>query len=177
MKVFLDMDGVLTNFFKGVCLKFEKEYDYHSLREYNFWNPWNITREQVDAVCNSNFWANLEPMHDAFEIFDAVSNKFPDKDIYFLTAPMPNIGSWSGKVQWIRWHFNTFEKRLIITQAPKSLFAKSDTLLIDDNDENVAEFVAAGGQAILVPRPWNELHGWADISLQIVKQSLDELKT
>ena len=88
---------------------------------------------------------------------------------------MLNPGSWPGKVEWVHRYFRTFEKRLIITQAPKSLLAKPDTLLIDDRDKNIEEFIAAGGQAILVPRPWNELHGWAGESLQVVRNSLEEL--
>jgi len=176
MKVFLDMDGVLANFFKGVCSAFGKNYDYRNLKEYNFWDSWNITREQVDKVCTVDFWSNLEPMHDAFDIFDAVCNKFPySKDIYFLTTPMPNTDSWSGKAEWMRRYFSTFEEHLIITQASKSLLAGPDTLLIDDKDENIAEFTAIGGIGILVPRPWNELRGWANESLQVVKNSLEML--
>ncbi len=37
----------------------------------------------------------------------------------------------------------------------KHLLAHKDALLIDDRDENVAEFRHAGGKAILIPRPWN----------------------
>ncbi len=32
-------------------------------------------------------------------------------------------------------------------------------VLIDDSDKNVIEFLRSGGQAILVPRPWNMLRG------------------
>ncbi|GAG89657.1 unnamed protein product [marine sediment metagenome] len=41
--------------------------------------------------------------------------------------------------------------------------------------ENINGFVKAGGSGILTPRPWNELRGWADETLQVVKNSLGEL--
>ena len=97
-------------------------------------------------------------------------------DITILTAPMPNPGSWTGKYLWVEKNMPAkFLKNIIMSVVPKSLLAGPDTLLIDDKDENIAEFVAAGGCGILVPRPWNELHGWADEALQVVKNSLEEL--
>ncbi len=64
--------------------------------------------------------------------------------------------------------------RTIISYAPKSLLAGPDTLLIDDKDENITEFRAGGGHGILVPRPWNKLHGWAGEVLKVVKKKLEE---
>jgi len=178
MKVFLDLDSCIVDFNRGTHRAFGKIYNPKTgPTQWNYYREWGITFEEFNAVCTTEFWIGLDFMHDGLDIFDAVSNKFPDKDIYFLTAPMPNPGSWPGKVEWVRRHFSTFWKRLIITQAPKSLLAKPDTLLVDDKDENIAEFVAAGGQGILVPRPWNELHGWANETLQVVKNSLEGLKT
>ena len=113
-------------------------------------------------------------MHDGLEILSTVCDKFRF-DIHLLTTPMPNFGSWTGKAQWVNRYIPVFNKRLIITQVPKSLFAGPDTLLIDDKDENITEFVAAGGRGILVPRPWNSLYGKAKKTLQVVKQSLEIL--
>ena len=170
--MYLDMDGVLVNFFKGVCLKFKKDYDYHSLTEYDFWNPWGVTREQVNIICNSDFWANLEWMHDGHFILNSVVEKFGFDNIYLLTAPMPNPGSWTGKFLWVRRNLPCFENRIIITQAPKSLFAGPDTLLIDDKDENIEGFRAAGGQAFLINRPWNK--GRSDKTVEDLKRFLEE---
>ena len=55
----------------------------------------------------------------------------------------------------------------------KAQLARPDTLLIDDKDENIAEFVAAGGQGILVNRPWNKGHARADCTLEGVKHALE----
>lgn len=173
MKVFLDLDGVLANFFKGVCDRFEKPYNYSNLTEYNFWESWGMTRDYIDLYCDISFWHRLEWMHDGKEILAAVESKF--KDIYLLTTPMPNPGSGTGKMLWVKKNLPQHYKHLIISSAPKKLLAKRDCILIDDCDKYVDEFVEEGGQAILIPRSWNSLHGWAEESLQIVKNSLEEL--
>ena len=186
MKVYLDMDGVLVDFLDGIHRAFSVPYstDKHPYEK----GKWNMLEdigkpfcddkfsfEAVNNACTAEFWSNLKFMHDGLDIFDAVSDKFPDEDIYFLTTPMPNDGSWLGKVEWIRRYFSTFKKRLIITQAPKSLLAGPDTLLIDDRDENIEEFVAAGGRGLLVPRSWNKAHFCADRTLDVVKKFLEDL--
>jgi len=89
---------------------------------------------------------------------------------------MPNPESYTGKALWVQKHLPEYSKRLIVTPVPKSEFAHRDILLIDDKDENVEGFVKAGGNAILVPRPWNELHGWAGETYQVVKNSLENFK-
>jgi hypothetical protein len=40
----------------------------------------------------------------------------------------------------------------------KYIAADGETLLIDDNFDNITAFRAHGGQGLLVPKPWNPLH-------------------
>ena len=54
--------------------------------------------------------------------------------------------------------FVATEIKLRGTTIRKHFCARPDALLIDDSDHNVEAFLAHGGQAILVPRPWNPLH-------------------
>ena len=174
MKVFLDLDGVLVDFIRGVCEAFGRN---DPSTNWCFWENWEgVTTKDVDKKCDVFFWESLYWTHDGREIEQAVRHKFSEQNIYPLTTPMPNPGSGTGKLEWIKrcipWAYN----RTIISSpgAPKSLLATHDTLLIDDKDENIAEFVAAGGRGILVPRPWNELCGWAGETLQVMKNSLEE---
>ena len=55
-------------------------------------------------------------------------------------------------------------QRQYLIGPPKHLCAKPGVLLIDDRDKNVADFLGLGAHAILVPRPWNSLHGREPIS-------------
>jgi 5'(3')-deoxyribonucleotidase len=174
MRVFLDMDGVLVNFNKGTFEAFGLNYDYHhpALNEWCYYKYFGISFEKFNAVCDINFWANLEWMHDGKQILDEIASRFGN--IYLLTTPMPHPGSGTGKILWIEKHLPRYAKRTIITQASKHILAGPDCLLIDDKDENVSEFVAAGGMGILVPRPWNELRSWADDTLEVVKNNLEK---
>lgn len=175
--VYLDMDGVLADFHKGVHNVFDRLYNYLSAYRYDFWEDWEepISRNEVNSICNKDFWKNLEWMHDGHDILREVTKYFKIKQIYLLTAPMPNVESATGKWMWVQNHLFEYYKQTIITQAPKYLFAKPGTLLIDDKDSNVEEFVAAGGDAILVPRPWNKLHrdkdcAWFVVAMELVKR-------
>ena len=156
--VYLDLDGVITDFVGGVCRAFNKSNPYLKLtRDYTFWNAWpEISTGTVDDICTINFWANLSWAHDGHETLRMVLDHFKPEQIYLFTRPMPNPDSYTGKALWVQKHLPKYNKRLIITQIPKSLLAKPDTLLIDDKDENVEEFAKAGGYGILVNRPWNK---------------------
>jgi len=175
--VFLDVDGVLANFRKGIHDAFNKRYDYSLLSpKWTFWDDWSdVTFEMVNAMCTIPFWVGLEWMHDGLKIFKTTCNKFKPSQIYLLTAPMPNPESATGRWLWIKKQLPGFYKYTIITQAPKHLLARPDTLLIDDKNENVDGFREAGGKALLVPRPWNCLHRQADRTSQYVKEFLERI--
>ena len=174
--VFLDVDGVLANFRKGIHNTFAKPYDYPTLSpKWTFWDDWpDVTFEMVNTACIIPFWVDLEWMHDGDDILTAIEYKYAPA-IYLLTTPMPNVQSSTGRWLWIKNHISMYYKRTIITQAPKHLLARPDTLLIDDKDENVDGFREAGGKALLVPRPWNRAHLQADRTVEVVKEFLERI--
>ena len=51
----------------------------------------------------------------------------------------------------------------------------SNGVIVFDKDENIVEFIAAGGQGILVPRPWNREFKNSDISSKVVREHLEAL--
>jgi len=155
------MDGVLVDFVRGVDQYFGISYDefpetQEDLPIWNWYTKFGITNKQVNDICISDFWLNLEWMYDGKEILKLVESFFGD-NVFLLTCPMPNQESWTGKYLWIEKHLPQCKKRIIITHLQKSMFASEGRLLIDDKDDNKDDFVSAGGDAILVPRPWNRL--------------------
>jgi 5'(3')-deoxyribonucleotidase len=165
--VFLDMDGVITDFNKSVCEQFNLPYPP---QVYYFFPE---IRPQVNAFCDRLFWQNLEWMHDGRDILRAITELFEPEKVYLLTKIMPNVESASGKMIWIQNNLPVYFSRVIITSlgVPKSFMARPDVLLIDDNDKFVNEFREVGGKAILVPRPWNTSCSLADKTvLEITKQ-------
>ena len=179
MKIFLDLDGVLVDFVGGIHRAFGKEYSYNSAPiKWNFFEHWSpkVYSCDINRACTVDFWANLDWMCDGREILREIDKKLGTSDnLFLLTCPMPNPQSWTGKRLWVERHIPHLAERLIVTPAFKGVFASDDVVLIDDKDENIAEFVEAGGRGILVPRPWNELRGWVGRTLEIVQNSLEEL--
>ena len=172
--VFLDMDGVLVDFVSSInkCMGIP-ENTVALIR--NWWEKYDVSFEQINNYCTIDFWQNLTWLSDGKEILSAVLDKFPQSNIFLLTTPMPNSGSWTGKFKWVQKHLPLFTKQLIVTTTPKTLFADPDILLIDDYDKNIEEFIIAGGRGCLVPRSSNKAHLQADRTVEVVKEFLERV--
>jgi hypothetical protein len=156
-KVFLDLDGVLVNFVGGLFDAFHlpeqapAEYEFFGSEIFPpvFW--------EVNERCTREFWENLEWTEDGRQILALVEGFFPAEDVYLLSTPMPNRESWTGKYEWVLKNMPTYRERLIIMRNCKSVLAAPNHLLVDDKEQNIEQFVEAGGRGILVPRSWNFL--------------------
>lgn len=177
--IFLDMDGVLADFVGGVCRAFDRNNPYpEETRDYSFWHAWpGIDFKHVNAICNQAFWHKLDWMYDGRDTLRAIVETVGLEKVYLSTMPMPNLETPTGKMMWIHDNLPIYLDRTIIStrNVPKSFLAKPGALLIDDKDENIVEFIAAGGQGILVPRPWNREFKNSDISSKVVREHLEAL--
>ena len=169
--VFLDMDGVITDFFTPVCEAFDLP---NPPQVYHFFSK---IREEVNEFCNTSFWQNMPWMPDGRDILRAIMGTLGLDKIYFLTGMMPNVETASGKMMWIQNNLPIYSDRVILTtlEVPKSFLARPDALLIDDHDKCVGGFIEAGGQGILVPRPYNRLRKYSDVASNYVKSRLEDL--
>jgi 5'(3')-deoxyribonucleotidase len=96
-------------------------------------------------------------MPDGEDILAEVEKRFRPNETMILTKPMDHDGSYSGKAEWVTKNMPDFRRRLVPTHITKSEFVKDfNSLLIDDSQENVENYIKAGGAAILVPRPYNQ---------------------
>lgn len=183
--VFLDVDGVICNFLGGLHKALGVPYSYENyLYKKGKWNMLTdikgfddipATFEQCNDCCTTSFWKYLEWMHDGRDILRAIMDKPGLDKVYLLTTPMPNLESASGKMMWVNGNLPIYLKRTIITQAPKHLLARPDTLLIDDKDENVDGFREAGGKAHLICRPWNRGHLNTNKTVQMLQEFLERI--
>lgn len=160
-RIFLDLDQVLVDFVTGVCRAIDFPYsgvkDWQDHWPYNFFKHVGTTREEADKLCTTDLWANLPWTEDGQEIYQAVLEQFHRCEIAVLTKPMRNPESYTGKILWARKNIPELADRMVPTEIPKSYFACGfETLLIDDCDDNIEEFIRDGGAGILVPRPWNK---------------------
>jgi 5'(3')-deoxyribonucleotidase len=178
--VFLDMDGVLVDFTKGIHKKLGVPFSHDNWpykkgpEGRNFNKELGITFNQMSVVCTFDFWATLDWTSDGHDIMRIVTDIFAPEQIVLLTAPMPNPMSASGKAAWVDVNLPHYNKRLIVSSASKQLLARLDRLLIDDNENNYAQWIAAGGKAILVPRHWNSLYNMNNDAVLWVKQQLEQ---
>lgn len=132
-RIYLDCDGVLADFDKGAeailgmpPAVFEKRY-----------NPGLFWKRLAQA---DDFFANLEPLPDAYELYDAVKHREP-----VILTGMPR-GDWAGpqKRRWAERHFPGVE--IITTMAAlKREHCHPGDVLVDDRVKHRHLWIEAGG--------------------------------
>ena len=138
MKVFIDMDGVLSDFDKTIIEKFGTKKEWA--------NRWDLLPE--------DFFFSLPKMSDADELVNHISGQF---EWHVLTA-IPNLPVFlecrMQKMQWIYKHYKIYPVRIhCVFQREKQYYAVEENLspniLIDDCESNVTDWKSKGGIAIL----------------------------
>lgn len=174
LRIFIDLDDVCNDF------------TLHALRavgcpvratDYHVYDPewgWDIVKAANELhpnahrkpFTNESFWEEIvtsvwttAPRSDLFLPLISMCMEFTDKsNICLLTSPTADPFCLVGKEFWIRKNCPKWLHRQFLIGTPKHLCAHREAVLIDDRDENVKMFRKYGGNAILVPRPWNTLH-------------------
>lgn len=124
--LFVDMDGVLVDFYKGIR-QHHSDFDHLAAEE----------QRRITAALSATpgFFTSLDPVEDAIESFALLSRHF---DTYILSTPdWYGVNSWTEKRIWVEAHLGEAAfKRLILTHN-KGLF--SGRALIDDRLRNGVE--------------------------------------
>ena len=175
MTVFLDLDGVCSNFEKGLEKIFNKPYNKRSpLIKTHQWYGISLKDqwEKIDAQ-GYEWWADLETEPWFLDLKSMI--KSFTNDIVILTAcPRYAEHAAKGKVLWIRKHFGLHQDFIITKSSLKKHCARPDSVLIDDNDTNIQEFNKYQGKGILFPRIWNSLYKKEDEKLEYVESLLKQ---
>lgn len=175
-RIFLDMDGVLTDFVRAVL---------HLHGQPDALNNWPLGERDIPKVLNlsrtqywklidaqgGDFWASLEPFPWFMALVELVREFAP---MTILTSASLSPSSLEGKVRWMCQHFPKEKGRQFndyLISPHKHLLARSQRVLIDDSGANVDAFRLAGGQAILFPQPWNSNYAITD-PLEYVRAEL-----
>lgn len=139
-KIYVDMDGVLSDWeaqFKrysgGVPVD-----TYDSL--YGKKNRYKLVNKN-----SPEYYANMPWMKDGKLLYNFVKS-FPHVEIL---SHAPDAKSNVGKQQWLKDKNITWPANLVSNREDKSKFANSDSILIDDREDVVNDFINAGGKAIL----------------------------
>lgn len=119
-------------------------------------NNWTVP-EFWDCITR-RVWSAIPESYEFRWLLEYCENAVGRENICILTSPTKDGDCHSGKYEWIMAHFPEWMHRQYLIGPRKYFCAHPDALLIDDSDHNVEQFRRWGGQAILVPRPWNRLH-------------------
>lgn len=164
MRIFVDLDGVLADFVGGALETFNQPSPWSqekNLGNYEIDKLLNLSTTKFWEPLNSHaFWASLDKLIDGFNMLEYLETYYPQGQIYISTSPTLSPESSSGKHEWIAKHLPKYSRRTFIGPI-KEVFAEiPNSILIDDSDSNVEKFIAAGGNAILWPQPWNSAYNY-----------------
>ena len=147
--VYLDMDGVLADFFGGV----EKLYGVSHWKELTADKTKDLKKEVIDRITGTDFFATLPKFPTADGLIDLVK-KFTGGTFSINTSPLRGDHENSGKYKKV-WIKNNIEAPAeIIVTGRKETYAKdkasgTPNILIDDRPVNIQKWQAAGGFGIL----------------------------
>ncbi len=179
---FLDMDGVLADFAGGLCRAHRRPWPYDDPANFGVFEIgdeiWKMSAREMWAPCaeNPRFWEELDPTPDAGAIVEIAIEVFGADRIAILTAPSLDRECVPGKRRWVKSRFPFLAKRIVFASKESKKFLAGDgRVLIDDRNENCDEFEDFGGDAILLPRPWNRRHALAGDALGVLRKELELL--
>ena len=138
-EIYVDMDGVLVDFFDA----WTKLLGVKSWKEI----------KDVDAALQKirdtkDFWIDLKPTPNASNLLSIIKELKGEYNI--LSAPMSDDERVEpSKREWVKKNLTSFAPKEVIITAQKSKFATqpdgTPNILIDDFGQNVAKWEAAGG--------------------------------
>lgn len=150
--IYLDMDGVLTDFHKDAFKLFG--HDAHE-PDGMVHEVLGITKGQFwarIATAGEKFWSNMTLLPWAEELYAELCRA---DEVVILTSPGRLPAAASGKMKFLRGFLGRNQKNFIITKRKELLARDSGDILVDDSAPNIDAFNEAGGVGILMPAYWN----------------------
>jgi hypothetical protein len=147
--VYLDMDGVLADFFGGV----EKMYGVDHWKQLTSDKTKDLKKEVIDRITGTDFFATLPKFDSADELINMVK-KFTGGKFSINTSPLRGDNENYGKYKKV-WISNNIEQPdEIVVTGRKESYAKdkasgTPNILIDDRPVNIQRWQDAGGYGIL----------------------------
>ena len=143
MTIYLDMDGVIADFFKAFAEANGKEH----------WKDVEDIEEKLKEIANTDFFNTLELYPTSKPLVELVK-KFAGNDWGICSSPLrgdhKNSSYW--KKVWLNEKgFTPPKSENLILTSNKGKYAVKDgvpNVLIDDKPENIANWIAKGGIGI-----------------------------
>ena len=147
--VYIDMDGVLADFFGGV----EKLYGVGHWKELSKDNKLDLKQEVINRITGTDFFATLPEFPGADQLITMVK-KFTGSSFSILTSPLRGDHEVSSKYKklWIEQHIENPAQTIITGRKESYATDKASgtpNILIDDRPVNIERWQGAGGYGIL----------------------------
>ncbi|MDD5651714.1 MAG: hypothetical protein PHF86_15065 [Candidatus Nanoarchaeia archaeon] len=137
LKIFIDLDGVLTNFTKALDdLKIKEK----GMTQDEFWAA-------IKDKGGISFWEDMEWLPNAKKLWNHVKNHNPT----ILTSPARSTYSKEGKMLWIARELG--KDVPYVFDRDKFKYATQNSILIDNEDKNIKDWVKYDGIGILHKYP------------------------
>jgi len=147
--VYLDMDGVLADFFGGVEFLYGVEHWKHLTND----KTKDLKKEVIDRITGTDFFAVLPKFPTADALIDMVK-KFTGGKFSINTSPLRGDHENSAKYKKV-WIANNIEQpdEIVVTGRKEGWATNKGTgtpnILIDDRPINIQKWQQAGGHGIL----------------------------
>lgn len=171
MTVYLDMDGVVADWFGGFVNLFKDQLTKSELKKLKlyyiknqfvedcpirpreFWSRW----KEMSNENNGQFWLDLNPFPWSKRLYDELSSLKLVEEVAFLTSPGHEYTlCWEQKRQWLKKHIGTDN---IVVTTNKYHCARKSSVLIDDTFKHCKKFIEHGGNAVVWPNAFEILEG------------------
>jgi len=145
--VYLDMDGVIADFFGGV----ERLYGVDHWKQLTSDKTKDLRQDVIDRIAGTDFFAHLPKFSSADALIEMIK-KFTGGQYSILTSPLRGDTENSGyyKKVWIGKHIVKPDD-IIVTGRKESYAVKNgvSNILIDDRPINIDKWQSKGGYGIL----------------------------
>ena len=171
--IVLDMDGVLVDQCHGIRQTLGLPKDWVP-RKYDFFDEVGTSPDQFWAMveCDPTWWLRLPPMSWFEELWKLCERTAP---IIVATKPVIDPACAEQKIRWLYKHVG-YGFRDFVVSPRKTELSGPKRLLIDDCDNVVADWIKKGGQAITMPRPYNQKRDLVGMELEYVMKKLEILR-
>lgn len=173
--IYLDMDGVIADFFSGLGRLMGLPLPPGMTSE-GYTNPkWlGMHHTEVEPYIEKvghSFWENLEAFGHTSELVELISY-YPRWEI--LTHPMKAESCRTGKRAWLDRYFGP--EIIAHMRGDKHALAHANAVLIDDMPSNIEKFRSAGGQGILFPTYYNANSAHSSDPVGYVRAELQKIE-
>jgi 5'(3')-deoxyribonucleotidase len=177
IKIFLDMDGCISDWLGAACNLCDIDLNDTDIRE-GLKKKNGFLEDFVDEKvlwknieeAGVGYWENLDIFPWAKKLYKSLEELGDDFSILSSPGKFTEIASLAcdGKVLWLDKHFDN--KKNYIFAYNKSICASENTILVDDSQHKIDPFVEEGGHGFLWPNPLSLIDGDKDVD-----DTIDEL--